>query len=174
MVVETILQSTTPTSLTAIISTYSCILFLSEPENIDHSYIIFLILYLLNKEQILKAIVSVAEKQSLNRIHVTVSLTNALLFNCLRVLCCTRHRNCQGHNKNLSKVQYCLDVSKFVFEDSDTEKHMGSKHLTYYQPPVLFQVNRPNYLSTSEPRVLIPLKVNRSFMMRFNSLRFNS
>lgn len=51
---------------------------------------------------------------------------------------------------------------------------MGSKRLTYYQPPFLFQVNRPNYLSPSEPRDLIPLEVNRSGIMRFNSLRFNS
>lgn len=48
MVVEKVLQSTTPTSLTAIISTYSCILFLSKPGNIDHSFILFLVLYLLN------------------------------------------------------------------------------------------------------------------------------
>lgn len=49
---------------------------------------------------------------------------------------------------------------------------MGSKRLTYYQSPVLLQVNRPNDLPPSEPRVLIPLEVNRSLMMRFNSLRF--
>lgn len=71
-------------------------------QDTDHSYK-FLILYLLNNDQTVNYI-TCGQKQSLNRIHSTVSLTNALLFSCLRGLCCRRYTNCKGHNQKHSKV----------------------------------------------------------------------
>lgn len=72
-------------------------------QDTDHSYIIFLILYLLNNDPALNYVIC-GQNHGLNRIHSTVSLTNALLFDCLHGLCCTRYTSCKGHNQNLSKV----------------------------------------------------------------------
>lgn len=81
----------------AIISAHSCILFLSKPGNTDHSYIIFLMLHLLNNDQTTSYTICAS------RIHLPVSLTTVFLFSCLHGLCCTRHTNCKGHNQALAR-----------------------------------------------------------------------